>query len=160
MRRSCFRGLAGRACWAVAIVAVLTTVGLSFGGVDAAPASASGMPPKINWTDWPGAIDNRSPYPGYGESLFVYSTKMAAEVSIDPEALTTKWRAEYSTSKSALESGAGIVTNSGEIKIEAGKDEAGHAHFAPYEVTYFGHGCICAPSSSCARHSLLCEVCR
>ena len=51
-RRSRFRGLAGRACWAVAIVAVLTTVGLSFGGVDAAPASASGMPPKINWTDW------------------------------------------------------------------------------------------------------------
>ncbi len=122
-RRSRFQGLAGRACWAVAIVAVLAAAGLSFGAMDAAPASAAGVAPIIEWVGFsppPGGVEaNKQPYPGYaGDSLVVYSTKMIAGVSIGPEGLATKWRAEYSTSKSALEGGSGIVTNSGEITLE------------------------------------------
>ena len=49
-------------------------------------------------------------YEGAG---FVSSTRMLSEANLNSDELETKWRAEYSTSKSALESGSGTLAGSG-----------------------------------------------
>jgi hypothetical protein len=141
--RSRFQALAGRACRAVAIVAVLGVAGLSWGGMGVAPASAAGNAPIVKWTEENPEGRSRSPYQGGEDDLYVYSTKLVAIAFINTDLLVTKWRAEYSTSKSELENGKGIVASSGELtpKEENGNVDEGETKvaFGPLE-TAFGEG--------------------
>ena len=58
------------------------------------------------------------------EEVFASSTRMIFEANLQSNELDTKWRAEYSTSKSALENGAGIVASSG-TRSAAGVNQEG-----------------------------------
>ncbi len=52
-----------------------------------------------------------------GPNPVVFSTRMFAQASLFANELDTKWRAEYSTSKSLLEGGSGVVANSGDVEV-------------------------------------------
>jgi hypothetical protein len=80
----------------------------------AVSAFASAAPPSLQFNTGT-AGGGLKHYGDYGNDvIFVFSTRMFAEAGIFVNGLDSKWRAEYSTSKSALESGSGTVANSGE----------------------------------------------
>jgi hypothetical protein len=110
--------------FAPALLALLAFVGVLIAG--AVPALASG-PPHVE-------------FQGYGVEVF--PTRLYVPVSLDSEELNTKWRAEYSTSKSALESGAGTVASSGELniaKIHEREHAQGHPETKdPSNTVFFG----------------------
>jgi hypothetical protein len=88
----------------------------------AASALAAGEAPTLRWVTAVYFQDNSE------DALIAFSTRMFAEASIGVDGLNTKWRAEYSTSKSALEDGSGTVASSGE---QAG-DIAGGGQNIPF----------------------------
>ncbi len=86
-------------CSLVVIVAALALIA----GSSSALASA---PPSLE------ILAYHSVLPGPNPAVF--STRVLAEAQVRTNGLDTKWRAEYSTSKSVLEGGAGTIVSSGE----------------------------------------------
>jgi hypothetical protein len=89
------------------VVALITA---TFIGSSASPVFADSAPPSLQLLS---TIPEG--YGNYGHNaVFVYPTRLFSEANLYVNGLDTKWRTEYSTSKSALESGSGTVTSSGE----------------------------------------------
>ncbi len=87
--------------------------------VSGASLAFASAPPTLNLVE----NSNLKGYGGYGnKEVYVYPTRLYSASNVYVNELDTKWRTEYSTSKSALESGSGIVTSSGE---QAGNIEGG-----------------------------------
>jgi hypothetical protein len=117
--RSLVGSLSSRSCgcrlmtsaFGMLVLALVLTCGAVSAFASAAPPAA---PPSLQFTTGP-ALGGLKHYGDYGEDvIFVFSTRMFAEAGIFVNGLDSKWREEYSTSKSALESGSGTVANSGE----------------------------------------------
>jgi hypothetical protein len=82
----------------------------------ASPALAVSAPPDISFAENDNNLHIPGHLQGYHEAnIFVFSTRLFAEAQVATHGQETKWRTEYSTSKSALESGSGIVTSDGEV---------------------------------------------
>jgi hypothetical protein len=91
----------------------------------AAPALAAGGPPKFN------------AFPGGGGAFEeVHSTRVSIEIGLEAEGLLTEWHCEYSTSKSSVEKGEGIVTQRGVVN----PGQFTEAAAGPEEKIYSGGG--------------------
>ncbi len=103
------------------ISALLATLVAAFAITYCAPTALATAPPSLQ------LVQNQL-LKGYGEyghkEIYVYSSRLFAEANLFANGLNTKWYAEYSTSKSALEGGSGIIASSGEL---AGEDNVGGA---------------------------------
>lgn len=115
----------------------------TFGVVSASAAA----PPSLQFNESPeqGGVKH---YGAYGDDIIiVFSTRMFAEAGLFINGLETQWRAEYSTSKSALESGSGTVANGGQYPadLEGGSEKiqfgapTGQAFFLGQSVHYELH---------------------
>jgi hypothetical protein len=97
--------IVGRGCL-LAILAIAFTVPVW--GVSSASASA---PPSLEF-------NYDIEYPGDPAEVFATRMVARAEIRLAEIPTPTKWRAEYSTSKTALEGGAGEIAGSGEVTTE------------------------------------------
>jgi hypothetical protein len=96
---------------------LLAALALTLG---AATALADSSPPVMLF------VENESlqGYGNYGsKDIYVFSTRMFSEARMFVNGLDTRWRAEYSTSKSTLESGSGVVSSSGDVPADIGGGE-------------------------------------
>ncbi len=100
-------------CLRLLVFALLATLVVAFSLVAGASPALASSPPSLQFD----GNGNELAYGPYGtDIIYVYSTRLVAYANIFDNELVTKWRAEYSTSKSALESGSGTVASSGEQK--------------------------------------------
>jgi hypothetical protein len=116
-----------RRCRLLALVLFATFAGVAMFSAASALASSAARP-TIEWV-------NFGPLEGYNKNadeLYVFPTHMFAAASVRVDGLATKWRAEYSTSKSAIEADAGTVASSGELPstVEGG---SGEVQFGPVD---------------------------
>lgn len=115
--RGLLRGPQGAALYAVsrlrawrplvALLLIALAVTLA-SGTSTALASA---PPSLQFA----GTNAIKAYGNYGnDAIYVFSTRLYSAALLSVNELDTKWRAEYSTSKAALEGGSGTIAGSGE----------------------------------------------
>lgn len=79
-------------------------------------------------------------FPGSGTGPAIFSTRMSYSADLEDNGLPTEWRAEYSTSKSSLESGSGVIASSGTQAV-SGEDSGPYIEFgSPSPLRFTGGG--------------------